>query len=221
VLLAGLRRRNHLGLLAALRHQLNWLPCLEALPADCWVVAGKPLPFHLPGPSHVEDWHLDFTVVVAPADEHTAAGQVKSVVRFFSAVGIEFDAPRISAGLSDLHRAPYIEDLAKVRDKVFYTCGDGGLFRDKLHQLVSQVVPLACRTSPVQDRPWFVHEVESYDYRYTTFMQLARKLLSERATDRSLLRLWRQLKVSEAAPFTAENLKNAFLKAQADARDHK
>jgi hypothetical protein len=103
---------------------------------------------------------------------------------------------------------------------VFYTCGDGGLFRDRLDHLASQVIPQAAEHSPVGDRPWFVHEIESYDARYTDFIRLRQEVGGQNGTERTLVRLWRRDKLSLLPPFSSTALMAAYAAAQLPLEEH-
>ena len=102
-----------------------------------------------------------------------------------------------------MHEAPYAEGARALGRRVFLCCGDAGLFTDRLHELVSQVLPLADARAPFPTpRPWFLHEVESDDARATAFA------LGARRDPAGLPALWNRLGLSWAPPFTRQRLES-------------
>lgn len=201
VLLLGPRREAALKLAALLAHDLGRLDAWQTAPETAWLASGSDAPYALEAPDTVLA-RLD--LVVAPADAALPALDWPTLFADFEAIGVEVDATRLGCGYSTLARAPYAEALRAMADKVFFTCGDGGLFG--AHRLVDLPEVLAT-PGPLGARPWFVYE--DYDARYTDFMRLMGEPALDEGGSRALVRRWRLAGLPEDAPFAEADLRRA------------
>jgi hypothetical protein len=149
------------------------------------------------------------TIVVAPADENLQSVDWGLFLNNFDLVGVAIDASRIASGLSDLFRAPYFEALHSRAERVFFSCGHGAMFDDKLNDLVIDVVPKTneywgYRQRKERESLWFVYE--NYDARYTNFIELAQTVVAHRGTAQELVRQWRSNRLPLYPPFDANTL---------------
>lgn len=213
LLLLGQHRDENLKLLSLLAHNLGWTKKAAKVSADKWVKSqnGKRITLNQPSfpmkPPKTILQHL--TIVVAPADENLQSMDWGLFLNNFDLVGVAIDASRIASGLSDLFRAPYFEALYSQAERVFFSCGHGAMFDDKLNDLVIDVIPKTNEYWGYRHRKeiesmWFVYE--NYDARYTNFIELARDVLAHRGTAQELVRQWRANRLPLYPPFDAKTL---------------
>lgn len=201
ILAVGRDRTPHLRLLSMLAHDLRLFEYLERVPPSHWIVACES-GIMLPGPIHQwsipESLRAGLPIVVAPADECLDPGTFGSIVRAFSAMFVEVDAPRIGAGMSDLVRAPYHRFLTDSPNGIVFTCGHGAFFaKNRFSELIRDVIPQL--SEAFGPRPLFVYE--DYDVRHTHLLELhSRAALCD--NPRLLPRLWREEGLWFDAPFT-------------------
>jgi ribosome biogenesis GTPase A len=216
ILLLGADRRNHLRLLSLLQHDLGMEDALAVSRPTDWLVAGSlPSSHILPGAARVlsaADGPLaPYTFVVAPEDPCLPKdGSVNwgRLVGSFDLVAVELDAPRISAGLSDLARAPYAATLAASRPRMFFTCGDGAKFATRLSHLVDDL-PGELARHGLDDIPWFMFE--DYDTRFLDFVTLASEVGQRNGSPQELVRRWQAHDLALSPPFTRESLLQAMI----------
>jgi predicted GTPase len=213
LLLLGQHRDENLNLLALLAHNLGWAGAAAGVSADQWVTSqnGTRITLNQPAiimkPPKTILQHL--TITVAPADKNLQGMDWELFMKNFDLVGVAIDASRISSGLSDLFRAPYFEALHSRAERVFFSCGHGAMFDDKLNDLVIDVVPKAneywgYRQEKEREPLWFVYE--NYDARYTNFIELAQTVVTHRGTAQELVRQWRSNRLPLYPPFDANTL---------------
>lgn len=213
VLLLGPRRLQHLRLLSLLGHGLGRQDYLESIPANRWIVAGTGPTFGFslpvcPVPSLSGSTIQGITLVIAPEDEQLPEGILwPELLGWADVVGFELNAPRIAAGLADLHRAPYRPHLAATGSRILYTCADGALLSDRLQEL-PDILQLAGETE-FGPRPWFIFE--DYEWRYTPLSRLLRQHGAGASHSRELLRRWsKEERLAHSPPFTREALEALF-----------
>lgn len=206
VVALGRDRASHLRLTALLAHDLRMLERLEQLPAEAWIVSGPASPV-VPGPVHRVEaagtFLEQYPLVVAPDDVHLPDCPWVELLAQFSALLLEVDMPRISAGLSDLCSAPYRAALTAHAERLVFTCGNGAFFAEnRFGELVHDVLPLL--RSRFGARPVLVYE--DYDARHTDLLELREEAIRA-GNPRELPRLWSEAGLHFDPPFTSAALK--------------
>ncbi len=219
ILLLGPNRDENIRLLSLLGHELAMCDRLQDAPADMWVACGPTegldLGFNTRAITPPATILQDMTILIAPDDERLEPLDWHKLLAQFDTVGVALNMKRIASGISDLDRAPYTGDLLRQAGKAVITCANGGLFADKLEDILVDVVESLnayCETIdvPTIDR-YFIHE--NYDVRYTHFQRLGSDILERNAAPQEIRKSWRNLGLSLSDPFTDDALEDAIVVA--------
>src|SRR5262249_13289278 len=134
-----------------------------------------------------------------------------------SVIAWDFNAAQPGSGLSSLMKCPYFPIIAQHGQKVFFVSDDGASFKGKLAELYLDVAVEVSRQmgSSLKIRPWFVYDVDGYDARYSRFIELVRKDLTDHSDGRALLRQWKHLRLSNHPPFDENSLMESYERIKA------